>query len=375
MYLIVFFEISYEVIHLKKKVCIITITDYNFGNRLQHYAVTSLLKKEHFSVCSLRNYGNNLGFKLNKSMLYNLKNGIKLYIRIILGAITKTYRRYWLFAKFNFNNKISWIGKKRIIKNINRFDFIVCGSDQIWNPYFFPDLFCNMAGFIKDKKKIAIAPSVGIDKIDDYQKDEFRKYINDFDYLSCREEAGSKIIEELCNKSVSTILDPTLMITPKEWDKLLKKPSFGNKLNDFILVYFLGNMSDEYKEKINKISKKFSLTIVDISNHYSEFSKIGPSEFLWLIKNSSIVITDSYHGSIFSYIFDRPLKIFKRVDDNKSMDSRFDTLIDKLKINNCLIEENLNLDKILDANYDKSHLEHEQILFDRYFREAISRNE
>ena len=360
---------------MKKKACIITITDYNFGNRLQHYAVISLLRKERFRVYSLKNYGNNLGFKINQSILYNFKNGIKLFIRIMLGAITKTYRRYWLFAKFNLNTKMRWINKKKIVKNKNRFDLFVCGSDQIWNPCFFSDLFNNMAGFVKDEKKIAIAPSIGVDKIEDYQKEEFLKYINDFDYLSCREESGSKILEKLCNKSVSTILDPTLMIEAEEWEFLSKKPSFSNKLNDFMLIYFLGNMTNDYKEKIKQISEKFSLKIVDISDQCSEFSKIGPSEFLWLIKNCSIVLTDSYHGSIFSYIFNKPLKIFKRIDDNKSMDSRFDTLIGKLKIKNCLIEENMNLDRIFDINYDKSHLEYERMVFNRYFREAISKNE
>ena len=152
---------------MKKKACIITITDYNFGNRLQHYAVISLLRKERFRVYSLKNYGNNLGFKINQSILYNFKNGIKLFIRIMLGAITKTYRRYWLFAKFNLNTKMRWINKKKIVKNKNRFDLFVCGSDQIWNPCFFSNLFNNMAGFVKDEKKIAIAPSIGVDKIED----------------------------------------------------------------------------------------------------------------------------------------------------------------------------------------------------------------
>lgn len=129
-----------------------------------------------------------------------------------------------------FNKKIK-IYKKELRKNKlkkieKNFDFFIAGSDQIWNPNFFTNMSINMLSFAKSNKKIAIAPSIGVVKLTDNQKNIFKKYLNDFKLLSCREEQGSKIIKETTGRECPTLIDPTLMLSKEEWSLIEKNQNF-----------------------------------------------------------------------------------------------------------------------------------------------------
>ncbi len=133
--------------------------------------------------------------------------------------------------------------------------------------------------------------------------------------MSCREDAGSKALEELLKKPVHQVLDPTMLLEKEEWYALeepvnIKKP--------YLLCYFLGSLLSE-RMYACEIAKMRGLDIIDIPgnpiDYYWGVKKMygkSPFEFLWLFNNANYVCTDSFHGTAFSINFNKQFSVFMR---------------------------------------------------------------
>lgn len=359
------------------KIAIVTITDMNLGNRLQNYAVQQILKSYNLEVETLIKPQNYRNIKLKDRIKNTFIDKISLFSNFFIKNI-KLKRRYNFI---NFNKKIKFsnikivgkINKKKLCKLDSKYDFFAVGSDQIWNPNFYDDnLEIEMLDFTCNIKKIAISPSIACDNLTNSQIIEFKKRLAEFDCLSCREEQGAKLIEKITGKTCISLIDPTLMISSKDWDKILKKPKCYKIKSKYILIYFLGILSEEYIKEINRFSKAHNLKIININDKNSVFYEVGPSEFIYLIKYSSIIMTDSFHGAVFSYIYNKPMKIFKRQGFGGSMNSRLTNLINKLHLKENILFNNNIEDDILEMKYNKKDLEFEQKKFKKYLDDFFS---
>ena len=155
-----------------------------------------------------------------------------------------------------------------------------------------------------------------------------------------------------------------MLLTKNEWDKISIKPKqYNNK--KFIFNYFLGNLSDKRREEIERIAKKYDCEIVDIMDEKNPYYTCGPREFIWLEKNAFLICTDSFHSSVFAFLYNRPFIIFNREDSLENMSSRLNTLLEKFELKNRkynnkeITKENLNHDynegyKILEKEREKS---------------------
>lgn len=308
------------------KIGIFTIIDNNnYGNRLQNYAVQEFLKKGKIVSQTLNNdaYTNSKKLYFLRKIKWNLKK-MRQKSNINLERLTS-------FKKFNesinyFNRTITSYSR------LNVFDYVVVGSDQVWNPNFGrlrdADLLC----FVKQKKRIAFSASFGVDGIPDKMKKKVGKALKKFKAISVREDAGKKIVEELTGRTdVEVLIDPTMLLTADEWDKVSKKPTML-KTDKYILNYFLGNLSDERRNEINRVAKENSCEVINILDKESPFYECGPSEFLYLEKNAFLICTDSFHSSVFGILYNTPFLVFEREDNNASMNSRLDTLLSKFKL-------------------------------------------
>lgn len=360
-----------------KKIAIMTIKDDNYGNRLQNYAMQKLLSNYNFDVYTLIRRYNFKTLSIQKKFFYKFEKLISTF-----ACFTKKYnikaKRKLNFIEFNkkIKNVKNEIRKNTNLENLEKkFDFFVAGSDQIWNPNLFKDgLDINMLYFVPFNKKIAISPSIGVDNLNDYQKKEFCLYLKSFKMLSCRENQGSNIISEITGKECITLIDPTLMLSKNEWVQIEKKPSFYIKDKKYILLYFLGEITQEYGKFIKFICEKYNMDIIDICDKKSVYYSCGPSEFIYMINHSSLVLTDSFHASVFSYIFDKPLKVFNRIDGNKNMNSRLINLINVLKLPKSIIFDinDHDVDELFKTpNYDKTNLKKEQKKFYNYLNKAF----
>lgn len=347
----------------EKKAVVITIYDPNpnFGNRLQNYAVQTVIEKMGFDVTSI-------AFR-SCTMEYEIKR--RLY-RLIGYRFTK-YKTFWKMKPkqievFNRFNK-TYIRTYRIskIKEIPNADFYILGSDQLWNPGWWnqknPEMEQNIyfATFAQPEKIVCFSPSFGCESIPDKWVEWFSEKLKRINVLSVREEEGRKIINELIGKDAQVMIDPTLMLTSKEWETIAIKPKNLLQNKKYILTYFLGDKSDNVKEDINQYAKDIGAEVYSLFDLNSpEWYSIGPDEFLYLIAHAELVLTDSFHGCVFSFIFAKPFLVYNRIGTSDMM-SRIYTFLDKFDLKRKLVGNGLKND-LLENDYTKGYeiLEDEQ---------------
>ena len=310
-----------------KTALIITLYgNYNFGNKLQNYGMVFVLEKMGFSAHTA-----NVVYRY-RSHYKNMKSFCKrLLIRV--SAPKADREREQKFSKFS--NKYLKTTQKpystNAAKPIEKYDCLIYGSDQIWNPTCFGDsnLFL---GYLGDKNKnIAYAASFGISALPQNLQDRYRKGLNNFQSISVREEQGAKIIRQLDNnKSAEVVIDPTLLLTREEWISIEKMPKDFHCKN-YILIYFLGAMDENIRNVIYCSAQEYGLEIIDIMAKDSPYYAIGPEEFLYLAQNAALVCTDSFHSCVFSFIFDTPFLVFDRIGV-ENMSSRMDTFLRKFRL-------------------------------------------
>lgn len=348
------------------KIAIITLNDNNnYGNRLQNYAMEYLLKNYGEPHTIIRNISWRKVSFVGKC-LRQVKLDLDKYFGKC-GLIYKTNRKRLLnFKKFNENINLNYKFKFKSTKINDSFDFFVVGSDQIWNPLSYEQYgYVNFLQFADANKRVAIAPSIAKDSLTEEQIKILKESLKNFYYLSCREQQGSNIITRLTGRECTTLIDPTLMLSTSDWNKVSKKPKYHDEHMKYILLYILGELTEEYKKIITDISNKYGLKIINISDKNSIYYTTGPSEFIYLISHCTIMLTDSFHGAVFSYIYNKPFRIFKRVN-GMNMNSRLTNLISVLHLGDLFINENTSIEKILETNFDKSYLDVEQKKFKDY---------
>ena len=344
-----------------KKVGIITIYNSNYGNRLQNYDLQEILCNFGVEVVTIKN--NALLNKKTNFINYFLRNIKALFVK---SDFIDAKERENKFIEFNKNIKstskcFNWFRKKMI----NKFDYLIVGSDQVWNPYIgrFSDF--DLANFSFLNCKISsYAASIGVDKLDDTHIEKIKSVLSNYKNISVREVAGKNLLSSIIsNKSIEVNIDPTLLLNEEQWIKVAKKPDIydGSK---YILCYFLGKINTNQMNEINRIASEKNCKVINLLDKNDEYYYTGPSEFIWLEANAEYIFTDSFHSSVFALIFNKSFIIFDRIDDNKKMNSRLETLINMFKLKNRkfegkITEENLNHDyseayKILEEERKKS---------------------
>ena len=228
------------------KIGIVTITDgTNYGNRLQNYGLQRTLEKLNYDAETIIN--NSAWDEIDKIGLLKIK--VKSIIKCFLypkRSFVERKRKYKFkefnkkfikFSRFQVSNKL-----EKINSNINlEYDYFCCGSDQIWNPSFRENAKANFLQFTNKNKRIAYAPSIAVNAIPQDRMEEYKKYFEEIEKISIREDAGARIIKELTGKNVPVLLDPTMLLNDCEWDELIEKPKQLKK-QKYILNYFLGEL-------------------------------------------------------------------------------------------------------------------------------------
>lgn len=131
------------------------------------------------------------------------------------------------------------INKDNIPKGIEeKYDYFICGSDKVWNPNFYFNSEVDFLTFANKGQRIAYSPSFGVSNIQKERKEEYTKWINEMDYLSVREEAGAEIIKRLTNRDAIVLLDPTMMLSKREWLEIAKMPRWKSDKKYILKGYY-----------------------------------------------------------------------------------------------------------------------------------------
>ncbi len=236
----------------------------------------------------------------------------------------------------------------------DEYDYFVVGSDQVWNPTWFPPH--TFLEFAPREKRIAYAASIVAPEIPAHLKEVFRRGISGFDHLSVREEGAIKIIRDLTGQTPLLMPDPVLLLTEDEWLAVAQPPTWlkSKYARGYVLTYYLRKSPPpEVKAHADKLNLPV-INLLDLNN-YNHFT-IGPSEFIWLFAHASLVFTNSYHGVAFSILFKRPF--LNREIENDSvgvnMSMRIPSLLKLFGLEDRTASDgNRKLDTILDVDFTR----------------------
>lgn len=190
----------------------------------------------------------------------------------------------------------------------DEYDYFVVGSDQVWNPefteQFFPGRFLT---FAPKEKRIAYAASIAVPQIPEQFQSAWRKGILGMSHISLREQSAVAIVKELTGLEPPALVDPVFLLTAEEWSEVAIKPPWLDKkyAGGYILTYFLGRgLTIDMK----KFSSALGLPVINLFDPRGSFDhyNVGPGEFLSLAAHASLICTNSFHGTAFSILFERP---------------------------------------------------------------------
>ncbi len=257
----------------------------------------------------------------------------------------KQVQRFRNFISENICMSPQCYSIKDIEEEIEDKELLIVGSDQLWNPSWFDPVFL-LEFARKEHRVISIATGgVSIDrKVYRPVLKRIAKGLERFDFVSVREAVSRKILSTYTDKKITDVLDPTLLIDERKWKKLCACRAVEEK---YIFVYFLGKLSP-HKHILKEIAGKRKIgKIIYIRMHDSDedintegilepIVDAGPREFLSLIRYADIVCTDSFHGFVFSLIFEKEIFLMDRAYTNTDeiSSARETNIMDKLEIKN-----------------------------------------
>ena len=301
------------------------IQKYPFSNRKYFF---DNLEKEDFNSLFINSkkfdvgligfwFCNNYGAVLTYYALYKLLQNFGLSV-LVIDTVDKKASNYQYFnagmpRKFASKHypyiTEQFEGDKFASLN-NRVKSFILSSDQLWNTILTKPMtsstseYLYFLDFANDNiKKIAIGTSIGDDNfLEENKKPIIKYYLKKFDNIFLREKAGADLLNENLGVQADNILDPVYLIDRNEYDNLIKESEL--KKNNYIFVYAFSR-TPEYIKKFEILAKQFNKELV-----VSTFRE-KPEDWLYLIKNAYLVITESFHGTSFAIIYNKPFVTFR----------------------------------------------------------------
>lgn len=330
------------------KVGIITFHhSYNCGSMMQAFAMQKIVEKLGY-IAEIIDFSNDGQKKLYSAWFSNnsIKNMVKnLLIMPHIEQIKINNACYEEFMKEAMNLSSAKFSELRQLDD-DGYNFVIAGSDQIWNitiddsddAYFLP--------WVKKAVKIAYAPSFGARNIAEYASDKsvYAAYIRDIKNLSVREKNGKRWIKELTGSDAAVVLDPTLLLERADYDCLIKN---NLDLPDNYIFYYAPHYSKDINLLVESISKKYKMPVVAFNskNFYVKRMNVqgfmlpsyeSPASYLELIKKAGLIITTSFHGTVFSSIYKKKFWIVKN-GGMLANDDRVKTMTDMLDLGDRII--------------------------------------
>lgn len=259
-------------------------------------------------------------------------------------------------------------GFDSLVQSANDYDAVMVGSDQLWTPAGLMTKFYNLL-FVPDSiRKISLATSFGVTEIPKDQIKLTKQYINRIDFLSVREVSGQKIIKKLTEREAVIAVDPTLLFDGEEWLEIFEYEKQSEK--PYIFAYFLGD-NNAHRDAVEQFAKKKKLRVITCP-HMDEFVErdmtfgddqrfeVSPVDFLNLVRGAEYIVTDSFHGSVFSILNHKKFLTVNRYSDSlrKAKNTRIDSLFSLLGIENRhYINESLDIEKAIEADIDYAEID------------------
>lgn len=308
----------------KIRIGILTIHDSpNYGACLQCYALWKYLTDQGYDceVIDLHRPGAHSDYlpsrkyqrcrPVQEGKLGKLKQTLKAFFKknppIIKHYSDDSERK---FKDFNALLKLSkpYRSVDELYQNPPDYDIYIAGSDQLWNPaqpYCLEPYFLTFVDGMF-KKKVSFSTSIGITELTILEKNKFKTWLSDFSAISVREKQAKQLLESFIEREVHQVLDPTFLLTPSSWRTLAREP----QVQEPYILYFALHLDTNLLNYCQRLSKESGSCLYvlnqtqpdPLDDSYVAVKDAGPREFIGYIANAQMVITDSFHGTVFSII-------------------------------------------------------------------------
>ncbi|MBR5564887.1 MAG: polysaccharide pyruvyl transferase family protein [Roseburia sp.] len=358
----------------KKKIGILTFHNaHNYGAVLQAYALKTKLNRMGHEASVLnyqnkyiaRNYRKVLHIDFWKRDILPSRWGkVVREVRDVFYGLKEWQKQWNVFEEFIADKLLDGDTRQLSLEEVvaKDCDVYVLGSDQIWarelthgmDPAYFGQ-------FAPKKKKISYAASVPNGSVPENEKPFFKQYLQSLSHISVREEKLAQSLRDLTGREINTVIDPTLLLEREDYEPLLyEKPL---KQGDYVFAYFVVE-NETVSRCAKKVAELLGCELIEL--HYKKTPTIcgknmifdaGPSEFLTYIRDAKMVVTNSFHGTVFSILFQK--KFYSVYKEN----GRIDNLLSFLGLEERHIteERQIQLEKEIDyGQSDKGLQEYRQ---------------
>ncbi len=308
----------------------------NYGGLMQAWALQQLLRQiGHTPITFDFNYCTPLFrhcLSLSKSFLMRLLGNNRPYYK-------RTYsKRDQLFEDFiskniSISEQIA-LYRPELIDKYN-LDAVITGSDQVWRPCYNPLIEDMYLRFVHKKRivKLAYAASFGVDYWEYSRRltNKCKKLAQQIDAISVREKSGVELCSKYLGVKAIEVLDPTLLLAPHDYESLCSR--VPKQTTSFLASYVL-DMTPEKEFYINDVANKKGLKV----QSYGAGSNacLSVEEWLAIYRDAKFIVTDSFHGTVFSIIFNKP---FISIGNSERGMNRFVSLLEKFDLQSLLISD------------------------------------
>lgn len=353
------------------KIGIITVHNSpNYGASLQAYALWKyIIQSADCEIIDLyrpyqKDYIPSARFRPMRGNVQPTRTKIKRLIKKLLNYTPKHFsvEAKAKFDEFNSQIKLSktYKGIDALYANPPQYDLYISGSDQLWNP---AQPYCMEPYFLtftpQTAKKISYATSIGISELKGNEKKLFKEWLSSYDAISVRERQAKRLLESFTNrKDIVQVADPTFLLDVDEWKQMAVYP---NSRKPYILLFIL-SYSKSLIQYALKLCREGGLRLVVVNQlqplctdgSYDSVTDAGPREFLGYIANADMVMTDSFHGTVFSIIMGTK-NFYTYIAPGNKRGSRITDLLDMFGLQ----------DHLLPTELDRSYDELTQNVIDR----------
>lgn len=321
------------------KVGILTFHNaHNYGATLQAYALKTCVQQlgHEVEIINYRNKAIEDSYPKRLRPVFKKEDlNPKRWKQFLYDTIRGIYgQKQWQEQWNAFDQFISVMlleGKTELIeeqdfKRLDK-DIYLLGSDQIWSSFLtgVPDPIY-FGAFRTKEKIVSYAASLANARVEEKEEDVFKELLKNIDVISVREEKLAEQLKKLTRREVATTIDPTLLLEAKDYENILasmnkeKKDKHLKQVEKkYIFAYFVVE-EQPVADCARKLAELTGLEIIELHYYHmpecsgdNQFANMGPAEFLFYIKHAKYVVTNSFHGTVFSILYQRPFySVYKK---------------------------------------------------------------
>ncbi|MBV5329567.1 MAG: polysaccharide pyruvyl transferase family protein [Chlorobium sp.] len=324
----------------------------NYGQILQAYAMQQMLLSEGHEAFTIK-YNGAADMAIKKYENDGLPKYLYAYIRQYFKYLLFDYyplfdkRKFNIFKKEKIRFSSLYLTYEKLVAKHPKADAYIVGSDQVWGPWYRINPYLLSFGE-KNTKRIAYAGSFGRETLSNNEIENIAPLLKEFDYIGVREKSGIDVCKLIGDDRAVWVPDPTILLKKSEWQKIIKKSKYFETNKKKIFVYIIGSDNNiEIKKTVDLLSENEDASVLYISDSADPLQNIYPSiqEWLGLIQEADFIVTNSFHGTVFSLLFNKEFITLTRTGEKtKSMNTRIISLLERMKLSSRLVER-------IDKNY------------------------